>query len=78
MVCCRDNTNCEGKSFNVTLLSFYTYNLQWGKKVFSPPPIVQVLPLKKIKEASTGIPKKNPENHIVGLKKKVFVNYGEK
>ncbi len=26
-------------------------NLQWGKKVFSQPPIVQVLPLKKMREA---------------------------
>ncbi|CDQ88935.1 unnamed protein product [Oncorhynchus mykiss] len=25
--------------------------VQWGKKVFSQPPIVQVLPLKKMKEA---------------------------
>ncbi len=25
--------------------------LQWGKKVFSQPPIVQVLPLKKMREA---------------------------
>ncbi len=26
-------------------------NIQWGKKVFSQPPIVQVLPLKKMREA---------------------------
>ncbi len=26
-------------------------HLQWGKKVFSQPPIVQILPLKKIREA---------------------------
>ena len=26
-------------------------NVQWGKKVFSQPPIVQVLPLKKMREA---------------------------
>ncbi len=55
----------------------YTY-IQWGKKVFSPPPIVQVLPLKKMREAcdfhhrytSTmrdKIRKENPENHIVGF-----------
>ncbi len=25
--------------------------VQWGKKVFSQPPIVQVLPLKKMREA---------------------------
>ncbi len=32
----------------------YSYNyiyIQWGKKVFSQPPIVQVLPLKKMREA---------------------------
>ncbi len=28
----------------------YIYT-QWGKKVFSQPPIVQVLPLKKMREA---------------------------
>ncbi len=28
----------------------YDY-IQWGKKVFSQPPIVQVLPLKKMREA---------------------------
>ncbi len=27
------------------------YIIQWGKKVFSQPPIVQVLPLKKMREA---------------------------
>ncbi len=26
-------------------------HIQWGKKVFSQPPIVQVLPLKKMREA---------------------------
>ncbi len=29
----------------------YTFDVQWGKKVFSQPPIVQVLPLKKMREA---------------------------
>ncbi len=29
----------------------YTVYIQWGKKVFSQPPIVQVLPLKKMREA---------------------------
>ncbi len=49
--------------------------IQWGKKVFSQPPIVQVVPLKKMREAcdfhhrytSTMRDKiiiKNPENHI--------------
>ncbi len=28
-----------------------TVKVQWGKKVFSQPPIVQVLPLKKMREA---------------------------
>ncbi len=52
----------------------YIY-IQWGKKVFSQPPIVQVLPLKKMREACNfhhrytstmrdKIRKKNPENHI--------------
>ncbi len=33
--------------------SVFSLNLhiQWGKKVFSQPPIVQVLPLKKMREA---------------------------
>ena len=50
--------------------------VQWGKKVFSQPPIVQVLPLKKMREACNfhhrytstmrdKMRKKNPENHIV-------------
>ncbi len=63
--------------------------LQWGKKVFSQPPIVQVLPLKKMREACNfhhrytstmrdKIRKKNPENHIVGSLKKLFANYGGK
>ncbi len=61
-------------------------HLQWGKKVFSQPPIVQVLPLKKMREACNfhhrytstirdKIRKKNPENHIVGFKN-LFANYG--
>ena len=29
----------------------YCRYVQWGKKVFSQPPIVQVLPLKKMREA---------------------------
>ncbi len=50
----------------------YIY-IQWGKKVFSQPPIVQVLSLKKMREACNfhhrytstmrdKIRKKNPEN----------------
>ncbi len=61
--------------------------LQWGKKVFSQPPIVQVLPLKKMRDACNfhhrytstmrdKIRKKNPENHIVGFLKNLFANYG--
>ncbi len=33
------------------ILFQYLLNIQWGKKVFSQPPIVQVLPLKKMREA---------------------------
>ncbi len=64
-------------------------HLQWGKKVFSQPPIVQVLPLKKMREACNfhhrytstmrdKIRKTNPENHIVGFLKNLFTNYGGK
>ncbi len=63
--------------------------IQWGKKVFSQPPIVQVLPLKKMREACNfhhrytstmrdKIRKRNPENHIVGFLKNLFANYGGK
>ncbi len=55
-------------------------NIQWGKKVFSQPSIVQVLPLKNMREACNfhhrytstmrdKIRKKNPENHTVGFLK---------
>ncbi len=64
-------------------------HIQWGKKVFSQPPIVQVLPLKKMREACNfhhrytstmrdKIRKENPENHIVGFLKNLFANYGGK
>ncbi len=64
-------------------------HLQWGKKVFSQPPIVQVLPLKKMREACNfhhrytstmrdKIRKENPENHIVGFWKNLFASYGGK
>ncbi len=64
-------------------------NIQWGKKVFSQPPIVQVIPLKKMREACNfhhrytstmkdKIRKENPENHIVGFLEKLFANYGGK
>ncbi len=63
--------------------------IQWGKKVFSQPPIVQVLPFKKMREACNfhhrytstmrdKIRKNNPENHIVGFFKNLFANYGGK
>ncbi len=66
----------------------YIY-IQWGKKVFSQPPIVQVLTLKKMREACNfyhrytstmkdKIRKKNPENNIVGFLKNLFANYGGK
>ncbi len=71
-----------------THIYIYIYT-QWGKKVFSQSPIVQVLPLKKMREACNfhhrytstmrdKIRKKNPENHIVGFLKNLFANYGEK
>ncbi len=71
------------------LADAFMKNIQWGKKVFSQPPIVQVLPLKKMREACNfhhrytstmrdKIRKKNPENHIVGFLKNLFANYGEK
>ena len=64
-------------------------NVQWGKKVFSQPPIVQVLTLKKMREAcnvhhrytSTMTDKmrgENPKNHIVGFLINYFANYGGK
>ncbi len=64
-------------------------DIQWGKKVFSQPPIVQVLPLKKMREACNfhnrytsttrdKIRKENPENHIEGFLKNLFANYGGK
>ncbi len=34
-----------------THIYIYNYIIQWGKQVFSQPPIVQVLPLKKMREA---------------------------
>ena len=60
-----------------------------GQKLFSQPPIVQVLPLKNIRDAcnfhhrstSTMTDKmreKNPENHIVGFLMNLFANYGGK
>ncbi len=66
----------------------YIY-IQWGKKVFSQPPIVQVLPLKKMREACNfhhrytstmrdKIRKKNAENHIVGFFNNLFADYGGK
>ncbi len=72
------------------LLRHATVYIQWGKKVFSQPPIVQVLPLKKMREACNftnhrytstmrdKIRTKNSENHIVGFLKNLFANYGGK
>lgn len=64
-------------------------NLQWGKKVFSQQPTVQVLPLKKMREACNfhhrytstmkdKMRKTNPENHAVWFPKNPFANYGGK
>ncbi len=73
----------------LTNIYIYIY-IQWGKKVFSQPPIVKVLPLKNMREVcnfhhrynSTMRDKirkeKNPENHIVGFLKNLFANYGGK
>ncbi len=69
--------------------AYINTHIQWGKKVFSQPPIVQVLPLKKMREACNlhhmytstmrdKIRKKNPENHIVGFLNNLFANYGGK
>ena len=58
--------------------------IQWGKKVFSQPPIVQVLPLKKMREAwytstmTDKMAKQFPENPIVGFFMNLFANYGGK
>ena len=63
--------------------------IQWGKKVLRQPPIVQVLPLKKMREAcnfhhryiSTMTDKMrffSLENHIVGFLMNLFANYGGK
>ena len=65
------------------------WQLQWGKKVFSQPPIVQVLLLKKMREACNfhhrytstmrdKMRKYNPENHIVGFLMNLFANHGGK
>ncbi len=74
---------------NIYIYIYIYIYIQWGKKVFSQPPIVQVLPLKKMTEACNfhhrytstmrdKIRKKNPENHIVGFLKNLFANYGGK
>uniref|UniRef100_A0A4W5Q7I5 Fibroblast growth factor 7 n=1 Tax=Hucho hucho TaxID=62062 RepID=A0A4W5Q7I5_9TELE len=76
-------TNCYSKT------DLYTVYIQWRKKVFSQPPIVQVLSLKKMREAcnfhhrytstmTDKMKKKNPENHIVGFLMNLFANYGGK
>ncbi len=76
-------------NFNICCICQKWKKIQWGKKVFSQPPIVQVLPLKKMREACTfhhrytstmrdKIRKQNPENHIVGFLKNLFANYGGK
>ena len=63
--------------------------IQCGKKVFSQPPIAQVLPLKKMREAcnfhhrntstmTDKIRKKIQKNHIVGFLMNLFANYGGK
>ena len=34
-----------------SMLQLFLQYIQWGKKVFTQPPVVQVLPLKKMREA---------------------------
>ncbi len=66
----------------------YIYT-QWGKKVFSQPPIVQVLPLKKMKEACNlhhrytstmrdKIREKKSRKSHCRIFKNLFANYGGK
>ncbi len=74
---------------NIYIYIYIYIYIQWGKKVFSQQPIVQVLPLKKMREACNfhhrytstmrdKIRKKNPENYIVGFLKNLLANYGGK
>ena len=66
--------------------SHWGEHVQWGKKVFSQSPIVQVLPLKKLREAcnfhhrytSTMTDKMRGKNHIVGFFMNLFANDGGK
>ncbi len=44
----------QNKYWNVLEILDFLFrpsDIQWGKKVFSQPPIVKVLPLKKMREA---------------------------
>ena len=48
----RGNLNIEDKiCYTMHSKALEDTHIQWGKKVFSQPPIVQVLPLKKMREA---------------------------
>ncbi len=84
-------SNHESSSINLIACALARINTTYSgaKKVFSQPPIVQVIPLKKMREACNfhhrytstmrdKIRKKNPENHIVGFLKNLFANYGGK
>ncbi len=74
--------------FRLDAVTTRLQHVRWGKKVFSQPPIVQVLPLKKMREACNfhhryinyerQNKKNNPENHIVGFLKNLLANYGGK
>ena len=79
----------QARSAPNLVILYILFYIQWGKKVFSQQPNVQVLPLKKMREAcnfhhrytSTMTEKmreKNPENHIVGFLINLFANYGGK
>ncbi len=88
MIICDSSFDSTNLYIQCIYIYIYIY-IQWGKKVFSQPPIVQVLPLKKMREACNfhyrytstmrdKIRNKNPENHIVGFLKNLFANYGGK
>ncbi len=73
----------------VMIVQSVLYIYSGAKKYLVRPPIVQVLPLKKMREACNfhhrytstmrdKIRTKNPENHIVGFLKNLFANCGGK
>ncbi len=86
---CRQHITCPTRDSNILDIYIYWIYIQWGKKVFSQPPIVQVLPLKKMREACNfhhrftstmrdKIRKKIQKITFVGFFKNLFANYGGK